>query len=159
MVALRQANDVDADARVRAVRILAKTLQDDLAMARDIEAHAHSAAVDESHYFDLVLKSALNCRVAPANAAANMACMPDDHLVRGTVVQRVRETEDERRNLFARMLEEKYESIRSKEDSSVKCRRCNSTEILVEQKQTRSADEGMSVYCVCATCNNRWTMR
>ena len=36
---------------------------------------------------------------------------------------------------------------------------CKSKEIDVEQKQTRSADEPMSLFCLCVKCGNRWTMK
>lgn len=160
---MRRASDVPGALRVRSVGLIASAIHssDTNAMAREIESHAHSAAVDASHYEDLVLKAAINCRNAPHNVCVHMATMPDAVLMRGTVTQRVRDTEEERSNLFAKMLQEKYDSIKSRGDASasLRCRRCNSTEILVEQKQTRSADEGMSVYCLCGTCNNRWTMR
>lgn len=40
----------------------------------------------------------------------------------------------------------------------LKCRRCNSTDITTEQRQTRSADEGMSVFAQCQKCFTKWKM-
>ena len=88
--------------------------------------------------------------------------MPEDVAVRGTIIERIRTAEDERRRLFARMLQEKYDSLDAHPEeykSSLACRRCKSTDVNWEQKQTRSADEGMSVYCTCSGCGHRWTMR
>lgn len=40
----------------------------------------------------------------------------------------------------------------------IKCRKCGSNEIDTEQKQTRSADEPMTVFCCCRVCGKRFTM-
>ena len=43
------------------------------------------------------------------------------------------------------------------ESSSVlQCRRCGSKDVSVEQKQTRSADEAMTLFICCLACNARW---
>ena len=36
---------------------------------------------------------------------------------------------------------------------------CKSREVDVEQKQTRSADEPMTLFALCTKCGNRWTMK
>jgi DNA-directed RNA polymerase subunit M/transcription elongation factor TFIIS len=41
----------------------------------------------------------------------------------------------------------------------LKCRKCKGTAIDVEQKQTRSADEPMTVFCMCRTCGTRFVMK
>lgn len=40
----------------------------------------------------------------------------------------------------------------------IKCRRCGSNAVDTEQKQTRSADEPMTIFCLCRKCETRWTM-
>ena len=40
-----------------------------------------------------------------------------------------------------------------------RCSKCHGTDINVEAKQIRSADEGMSVVCKCNTCFYSWTVR
>ena len=40
-----------------------------------------------------------------------------------------------------------------------RCGKCHGTDINVEAKQIRSADEGMSVICKCNTCFHSWTVR
>jgi len=44
------------------------------------------------------------------------------------------------------------------ESGALKCNRCHSRNVQVDQKQTRSADEGMTVFCTCSTCGMRWKM-
>ena len=38
------------------------------------------------------------------------------------------------------------------------CRKCKSAKITFNQKQTRSADEAMTVFCQCSDCLYRWKM-
>lgn len=39
------------------------------------------------------------------------------------------------------------------------CHKCKSKEVDVEQKQTRSADEPMTLFALCVKCGTRWTMK
>jgi len=46
----------------------------------------------------------------------------------------------------------------SEERPFLKCRKCKGTAIDVEQKQTRSADEPMTVFCMCRACGTRFVL-
>jgi DNA-directed RNA polymerase subunit M/transcription elongation factor TFIIS len=41
----------------------------------------------------------------------------------------------------------------------IKCGKCKSAEVDVEQKQTRSADEPMTLFALCTNCGSRWVMK
>jgi DNA-directed RNA polymerase subunit M/transcription elongation factor TFIIS len=43
-------------------------------------------------------------------------------------------------------------------EKGIKCARCGSTDISFEFSQTRSADEGTTVFCYCTACSKRWKM-
>ena len=43
-------------------------------------------------------------------------------------------------------------------ESFVQCSKCQSTEVIWEQKQTRGADESMTIFFQCKTCGKRWKM-
>jgi DNA-directed RNA polymerase subunit M/transcription elongation factor TFIIS len=43
-------------------------------------------------------------------------------------------------------------------ECQIKCGRCKSTQVIVEQKQTRGADESMTVFVQCENCGLRWKM-
>lgn len=61
---------------------------------------------------------------------------------------------------FDEMLKEKYDALDDQQFKAiVKCRRCGSSEVRWEEKQTRSADEAATVFCTCVKCGNRWVMR
>ena len=46
--------------------------------------------------------------------------------------------------------------IKDSETGLFKCGRCKSTKTSNTQKQTRSADEPMTVFVLCHNCGNRW---
>jgi DNA-directed RNA polymerase subunit M/transcription elongation factor TFIIS len=39
------------------------------------------------------------------------------------------------------------------------CKSCRSTKVDVDQVQTRSADEPMTLFALCQDCGSRWTMK
>jgi hypothetical protein len=54
------------------------------------------------------------------------------------------------------------EVLQEKNDDSIgtfiQCKRCKSNAVDVEQKQTRSADEPMTLFCMCRNCHARFVM-
>lgn len=50
------------------------------------------------------------------------------------------------------------ESIDTKVKNTVgiKCKKCGSEEVYSESRQTRSADEAMTVFYTCLNCGNKW---
>lgn len=46
----------------------------------------------------------------------------------------------------------------SASSGSITCRGCGSAQVSVQQKQTRAADEGMTVFCACDGCGKQWRM-
>jgi len=43
-------------------------------------------------------------------------------------------------------------------EGQIRCGRCKSVAVSVEQKQTRGADESMTVFVQCESCGLRWKM-
>ena len=151
--------DVDATRRLAVVAFFRDAFALDPGTARLVEAEVHSEATDEQSYVDDVRRLATSIRRNVTNAQAGACFKSDEELARGTLVETIREAERQRRERFERMLHEKYESIATNDaqDASLRCRRCKSTDVTWEQKQTQSADEGATSFCVCqsATCGGR----
>lgn len=153
------------------MRLLRETLQrgarddgspDAAELARDIEAVAHGACVTREHYADLARRCIRNCAENPACATPDMPLRSDAELTKGTVLARVRESDRVRREIFHNMLREKFEQIEDRDaryKSSLRCHRCKSSDVTWDLKQTRSADEASTAFCVCAKCNHRWTIK
>ena len=43
-------------------------------------------------------------------------------------------------------------------DTGLRCKKCGSNDITHEFLQTRSADEGTTIFCTCTRCKKRWKM-
>ena len=60
--------------------------------------------------------------------------------------------------------EEKTDKLKTPSTPSVngacflKCSKCKSTDIIWNARQTRSGDEGMTIFCTCSGCETRWRM-
>jgi DNA-directed RNA polymerase subunit M/transcription elongation factor TFIIS len=142
-----------------ALRLLRAARPADFALCRDVEAACHAAARTAGEYGDAVRRAAFNLHANPA-VGAEVVHAPDEALTHGTLVGRIRAEAAARAARFERMLADKYEEINdARYEALVRCRRCGSAEVTWDEKQTRSADEGATVFCACATCKHRWTMR
>ena len=140
--------------RQRSLRLLSTAR--DISIARDVEAACHANSSTEQEYYDHVRRAAFNLT---QNSAVNseVVYLSDDALLEGTLSGRIQDERTQRLERFRNMLQEKYESLNDGNfEAIVRCRRCGSSEVFFEEKQTRSADEAASVYCACITCKNRW---
>lgn len=96
-------------------------------------------------------------------SADEVVAMGDAELLVGTGVARAQEQLDDREHRFRSMLQEKFEELTDKGrheegEGLLKCARCHSTNVIWDQRQTRSADEGMTIIAQCLSCNNAWSM-
>lgn len=145
--------------RARALSLLLDARSTDFELCRDIEAQCHAVSSTVDEYKDHIIRAAFNIRENP-NVGSEVVHVSDHMLTQGTIVGRIEEESKMRARRFERMLQEKYEALDDEKfQAIVRCRRCGSEDVSWEEKQTRSADEGATLFCVCTTCNNRWVMR
>lgn len=71
-------------------------------------------------------------------------------------VASVRE-ENDRADLEKQILEKNCEDALRKHAGVLTCSKCKSRHIAINQKQSRAADEGMTLYCMCE-CGHAWKM-
>lgn len=147
--------------RHEALRTLVAARPDGPLLCREAEAYAHAVAYDAIDYHDLVLRVAHRLRSNPAlDDPAELVHAPDGDLIRGTEYEAAEHEKMARAARFHAMLQEKYDAINDRAYTAiVRCRRCGSGEVSWEEKQTRSADEAMSLFCVCLSCKTRWVVR
>ena len=148
-----------ASQRIEAIRMLAEYQTWEVARAN--EAVAHAVSHSRTSYIDKMQQLIFNVH---ANTSlrdfTNLAVMSDEDLARGTIIDDIERESTEQRARFEQILTEKYEQVsRSSCKSAMRCRRCGNHDVMCEQKQTRGADEAMTVFCTCTKCSNRWTMR
>lgn len=86
--------------------------------------------------------------------------MSNECMKKSVLVEREQQ-EKEEDAMFEKMLMRKVDLVKSRVDlknAQLSCRRCGSKEVEWTQKQTRGADEAMTVFCVCTNCKTRWRM-
>lgn len=128
-------------------------------LARDVEALCYALSTTAEEYVDRVLRAAFNLR-ENERVGLDVVRADDTKLVEGTLAGRIEGETKARQLKFEQMLQEKYDALNDGDfNAIVKCRRCGSTEVTWEEKQTRSADEGCTVFVACTTCQNRWVLK
>lgn len=131
-------------------------------VARDIEANAHAISSSLPLYIDKIQQVVFNLQNNKRlrEAGASIVLMSDSAMSRGTLIEDIENESAQRRLRFEQIVQEKYDMVnREACRGTLKCSRCGSTDIAWEQKQTRGADEAMTVFCTCSKCSRRWTMR
>ena len=146
--------------RINALRLFFETTTD-WNVSREIEAACHSIADSTTFYSDKVAQIVTNLHTNPKllQHGINLAIMSDRTMAVGTLIENIENESQERRRHFENMVQEKYDLMNDiSVKSALKCRRCGSAEVSIEQKQTRGADEAMTIFCTCNKCQNRWKM-
>jgi len=132
-------------------------------VAKEVEENlARVYYYDPARYLEQVRRIAFNVACNPflLQEGKKVLTMTDEEMIRGTLVETVAREEGIRSSAFEDMLREKYENViaNTKTDNILRCRGCGSSQISWEQKQTRGADEAMTVFCSCTSCHKRWRM-
>lgn len=155
----RAVETVTAGQRLIALRYLAEYQTWDL--ARQNEALIHGVSRSDSMYYNKLQQVIHNLSVnADLRARPGLALLDDEEMSKGTVIEDIARERRDQMQQFQNILQEKYNlASRSNTKTTMRCRRCGGTDIHAEQKQTRGADEAMTVFCTCARCTLRWTMR
>lgn len=147
--------------RLNALRMIGE-YHDNWMVARDIEAVLHGCSLSRCCYSDKVQQIVYNMHANPVlcTADASIAMLSDTQMAKGTIVEEIEYESEQQRTRFEQILQEKYDLVnRASYKATLRCRRCGSGDVSCEQKQTRGADEAMTVFCTCSKCQNRWTMR
>ena len=145
--------------RVSSLSLLTKQCQTPFDLGRRIEAHCHNVSTTEEEYVAHILNAAFNIRNNP-RLGENVVFLSDSEMAEGTPLGAIEADRAAREARFAKMLQEKYDELEDREfQSIVHCRKCGSDNVSWEEKQTRSADEGATVFCVCMKCKTRWVVR
>ena len=145
--------------RQQALKLIWDTRPADILLSREIEASCHAAAKTVEEYLDNVQRAASNLR-SNEGVGIDVVHSSDEHLARETLLGRIDEERMARQKRFEGMLQEKYDALNDRQfQAIVRCRRCGSQDVSWDEKQTRSADEGATVFCVCTKCKLRWVIR
>ena len=150
-----------ATARMRLVKHCVSELDMSEAAAFALESeicHLHDGARDaylatmRSLLYNLDTNAAL--RNVPPRQLAHMS---DREMRRGTALEEVERAEAQHQAHFEDMLQQRYSSVDSGH-SVMRCRRCKKSNLAFEQKQTRGADESMTIFVSCKDCSLNWKL-
>ena len=153
---------VPSEYRKKCILSMSSYTNSDLLAVREIESSIHSISQSLVEYNDKIQEITFNLKLNPklVESGSDLILYTNAEMAKNTIIEDIENETKIRKQRFEQMLQEKYEMLNDKSfKSTLKCRRCGSTEIAWEQKQTRGADEAMTVFCTCGKCNNRWTMR
>ena len=148
--------------RIRVMRLMLDMTDAQWDACVSIESAAHAIATTQTAYLDKMRQVIFNLRSNPKllNHGEQIVVLSDTEMAKGTVIEDIRNQTLHRQHRFDQMLQEKCELINDQSlKGMLKCRRCGSNDVSWDQKQTRGADEAMTVFATCSKCNNRWTMR
>jgi len=144
--------------RQRALRLLHKS-RPDIDVCMMIEGYCNSRSCVTEDYYDDILRCASNLRANPV-ITFEVCVATDAFLLENTELGQMQKDSQLRIQHFQDNLEAKFKSFsEGTYKVIVRCKRCGSDDVRWEEKQTRSADEGATVFCTCNSCKNRWTTR
>ena len=134
--------DPCTDRRLKSTLLLDEQLNDFL-RARDVEALIFSSSPSVQTYVDKLQQVVVNLRNNPAllDRVNEMPFMDDTVMARDTILEDIERETNARRKRFEQIMQEKYDMVnKASVRATLRCRRCGSSELSWEQKQTRGAD-------------------
>ena len=151
------AHMTDLERRTRALRLFMKHVGDN---AWQLEAAtALYCESTETDYEAKVRQLAWNVQQAPdllqRYSPPTLVHLDDATLAKGTPIEQWQRAHDDNMQYQYVLLHEEHKIDAA---GTLMCNRCHSHDVQVEQKQTRSADEGMTIFCECRKCGLRWKM-
>jgi DNA-directed RNA polymerase subunit M/transcription elongation factor TFIIS len=149
--------------RFKAFFMLQSVCGDNIKYARNLESALYTAAHNDGMVYEngvrrvffALLKN--NLWINRFNAAT-LASLDEYTLAEGTPVEGWLDKLKCRSQRQEQIMADSIQTNEEEGPSSLKCGRCKSTNISIEQKQTRGADEAMTVFVTCEKCNLRWKM-
>ena len=134
--------DPRVERRMRTIDLLTDVLEsfDD---ARSVEALVFTTASTDHMYTDKVQQLVVNMRNNPMlrGDCRTAVFMEDSVMARETIIADIERETNDRRQRFEQIMQEKYDMVnQASVRATLRCRRCGSSELSWEQKQTRGAD-------------------
>ena len=127
--------------------------------------HRHSREAYMAHMRKMAYNLASNGAALLARYSPDQLAQLDDAiLAKGSPIEKWADAYRERKREEDELLRsnesviEEDECARQQVEGIMVCTRCKSTDITWDQKQTRGADESMTVFFQCRNCAKRWKM-
>jgi len=142
--------------RMNGIQLILEQSQND-EWVRTLEENLYVYAKDsDSRYAEKLKQLVFNIQIRPELKELLpevLVALDDAELGRGTESARWNEAYVAKKRVEKSML---AEDSQTKSGNFFRCRACKSTNVEHQQKQTRSADEGMTIFLHCKDCDKRW---
>lgn len=159
-----QNNCVSIHNRTQCITMFLNQLKIDFNVAKELE-----ECICKIHYINTIkyieeakrvcFNIKCNSNILKKYKVCEIPFISNEEMARGTLLEKIKDQENQRAIAVENMLREKYENVnKSSEGGLVRCKTCGSTDIAWQQKQTRGADEAMTIFCTCSNCKTRWKM-
>ena len=104
-------------------------------------------------------RESITCAAYAARTpGASVASILDTNTEGCEVVKEIRTLQARREGLLSEKTAAVSAPGAAPAECAIQCRRCRSTEVSIEQKQTRGADEAMTSFVQCNRCSLRWKL-
>ena len=153
---------VDPITRLNTIHMIMDVNRIEWGIAEELEAGINRFSTAQD-YTNKATKLAYNicCNRELLNdySPSELASLPDA-LMASSILKQIQQEESDRATAIIQMLKEKYDNVNSTDikSTTLKCMNCGSADISWQQKQTRGADEAMTIFCTCMGCGMRWKM-
>ena len=97
-----------------------------------------------------------------SNSESALAFLPNNFLANENFklfMKREREDYESVLNFLTEKVEEGSVSSLKNQQAAIICSKCRSSNVNMQMKQTRSADEGMTLFFACVACDARWKIQ
>ncbi len=97
-----------------------------------------------------------------SNSESALGFLPNNFLANENFklfMEREREGYESVLNFLTQKVEEGSVSSLKNQKAAIICSKCGSPNVNMQMKQTRSADEGMTLFFACIACNSRWKIQ
>lgn len=159
-----QKNCVPMKHRKNCVRMFSTQLRIDFEIAKELE-----ESICRLYYLNTIkyieeakricFNIKCNSNLLKKYEISKLSLVSNEEMARGTLLEKIKDQENQKSVAVENMLREKYENVnKSSEGGLVRCKTCGSADIAWQQKQTRGADEAMTIFCTCSNCKTRWKM-
>ena len=148
-------HDVQPELRMNGMQLILNIVPN-CEWVRTVEENVFVYARDsDARYAEKIKQIVFNLKTRPELTTfvpEILVALDDSELGKGTASARWNEAYIAQKQVEKKMLTEDSHT----NAAFFRCRACKSTNVEHQQKQTRSADEGMTIFLHCKDCDKRW---
>ena len=157
------------DTRIKALDLMQQSLDITTDQARSLESRLYTQYHNQKEQYVRSIKrivfNVMNNSLLKEGLAEHLLMLPsmtNQDMRKGTQLEewylQFQQHSQRQQELLQNSTQDIQHTPASSNTKAIMCHRCKSDDVAIEQKQTRSADEGMTVFVTCNKCQLRWRM-